>query len=422
MSERVAVILPVYNHAHYVGEALESVLAQTRRPDRIIVVDDGSKDNSLKVLEAFRPREVEVHGQANQGAHATLNRLVEMAATDCEWIAILNSDDRFLPDRLAHCLQATAQQPGKSVFTTGLRVIDDKGSVMPESAPRARWFHGAWSIGQVEGITLPEWLGQANFVATTSNILARSSYLRRYPFRPYRFNHDYFFLASAAFEDQLAVLPEVLLEYRTHGSNTISTRPEPLIREMIRMHLDLYRVHAAALQRDAEVRKRFYGFVRGSWDSISSFHAGLGQVALAQLAAGASEEALEGLVHSLAGPEFDEFPNRLLAGSFDGTGTLTTGAVLGRKVDELKISLAKAKKDREALDQLSRRRQKLLQSRWIRLGLLMGIVHQLLGNQGKDPTERAERLREACRNHWWLKLGAKAGSKSARELCQDSAS
>ena len=119
--------------------------------------------------------------------------------------------------------------------------------MLPEDAPRSRWFHGAWKLGGHDGIGMAEWLGQANFVATTSNILARTAYLRANPFRPYRFNHDYFFLVTAMLENQLQVCPEVLLEYRVHGSNTISTRPEPLMHEMLRMHLDLYRHQAPRL-------------------------------------------------------------------------------------------------------------------------------------------------------------------------------
>ena len=168
MPERIAVIIPVYNHARYVGEALESVLGQTRRPDRIIVIDDGSKDNSLEVLEAFRRRGVEVHAQENKGAHNTINLLVELAARDCDWISILNSDDRYLPDRLAACLAAAQQQPGKSVITTGLNVMDSEGQLMPEDAPRSRWFHGAWSMGQQDGLGIPEWLGLAGAARAAS--------------------------------------------------------------------------------------------------------------------------------------------------------------------------------------------------------------------------------------------------------------
>ena len=101
---RLAVVIPVYNHAAYVGKALDSVLSQTRRPDRIICIDDGSRDDSLSVCHAFRSHGVEVLAQENQGAHATINRLIGMASEDCDVISILNSDDFYHQERFARCL------------------------------------------------------------------------------------------------------------------------------------------------------------------------------------------------------------------------------------------------------------------------------------------------------------------------------
>jgi len=416
MPERIAVVIPVYNHARYIGEALESVLNQTRKPDRIIVIDDGSKDDSLRVLETFRSRGVEVHAQENQGAHNTINKLVELAAKDCDWISILNSDDRYLSARIAACLAAAAQQPGKSVITTALNVMDAEGKLMPEEAPRSRWFHGAWSLGKQEGVGIPEWLGLANFVATTSNVFARASYLRANPFRPYRFNHDYFFLSTAMLENQITVVQQVLMDYRVHGSNTIATRPEPLMREMIRMHLDLYHTHAKALKESPEMRKRFYAFVRSSWDNISSFHAGLAQVALAQLASRSSEKEIEDVINLVAGPEFDEFPNKSIAGAFDGSEAITAAGVLGRRVEEMKAELEQAKNDRSALDKLSRYRHKMVRSIWVRIGLICGMAYPLVSNRGKKPHEKMLWLRDACQTSLWLKIGEKLGSRSSYEL------
>jgi glycosyltransferase involved in cell wall biosynthesis len=71
---RLAVVIPVYNHARYIGRALESVLAQSRPPDRVICIDDGSRDDSLAVCRTFADQGVEVLGQENRGAHATINR------------------------------------------------------------------------------------------------------------------------------------------------------------------------------------------------------------------------------------------------------------------------------------------------------------------------------------------------------------
>lgn len=416
MSERVAVVIPCYNHARYVGEALESVLTQTHTPDRVIVIDDGSKDDSVAVLRTFEKRGVEVHARENRGAHNTINELIGRAAQDCDFISILNSDDRYLPDRIEQCLDAAWKSPGKSVFSTRLRVIDGGGGVMPEDAPRSRWFHGAWTLGAQDGVDLPEWLGQANFIATTTNVFARAAYLVANPMQDYRFIHDYFFLSTAAFEQQIEVLPQVLMEYRVHGSNTIATRPEPLIREMIRLQLDLYRHHAKTLRTQPDFRKRFYNYVRGTWGSISSLHAGMVQVALAQLATKATEEEVALVMDALGGPEFDEFPNKTLAAAHDGTNGLTTHGILSRRVEDLREKLDQEKGDNDALEKLSRFRHKMLRSKWVRLGLLLGLCHPLVSNRGKKPHEKMLWLRDTCQGHWWLRMGEAFGSQSCYEL------
>jgi glycosyltransferase involved in cell wall biosynthesis len=416
MSERVAVVIPCYNHARYVGEALESVLAQTRRPDRVIVIDDGSKDDSVQVLRTFEDRGVEVSARENRGAHNTINELIQRAAQDCDYIGILNSDDRYLPDRIEKCLDAASKVPGKSVFSTKLHVIDGNGAVMPEDAPRSRWFHGAWALGQQEGMELPEWLGQANFIATTTNIFARAAYLRANPMRDYRFIHDYFFLSTAVLENQLEMVPELLMEYRVHGSNTIATRPEPLVREMIRLQLDLYHHHAETLRTQPEFRRRFFSYVRGTWNSISSLHAGMVQVALAQLAAQASETDLEKIMAELRGREFDEFPNKTLAGAHEGSSGLSAAGVLGRRVEEFKAKLEEEKKDNHALKTVARFRLRMLRSKWVRLGLVLGLCHPIFSNHGKTSHEKMLWLRDTCEAHWWLKIGERLGSRSCYDL------
>lgn len=415
---RLAVIIPVYNHARFIGEALESVLNQTRPPDRVLCIDDGSSDDSLAVMEPFKARGVEVRGRENRGAHNTLNELAALAAQDCDWISILNSDDRYLPRRFERCFEIAAAHPDKAVITTKLEVIDGDGNRMSEDEPRARWFYGVQSLGETQALTPAEWMGRGNFVATTSNVFVRAAYLAANPFRPYRFNHDYFFLAGAAWRDQIAYCPEVLMQYRVHGSNTISTRPEPLIREMLRMHLDLYRHYAAELAADPAKRRRFYEYSQALWENMSSGHAGLLQVLLAQLAEKASEAELEALTASLAGPEFDTAPNRTLAGAYDGKEPLSA-AVLSRKLDELRDTHAQLREDRAALAALAKQRADLARSRWVTLGHLLGLTDLLRRNDGKTPAEKLAKLNAACARSKWLRLGARLGSQSGRHSPSD---
>jgi hypothetical protein len=364
---RCAVVIPSYNHARFVGAALDSALAQTRPPDRVIVVDDGSQDGSPAAVEPYRARGVELHVQPNAGAHAALNRAVALAATDCDAIAILDSDDLYEPRRLERCLDELSARPDLGVVCSELAVIDADGRPLPEDALRRRWFEVAWSLGAARDLPPAEWLGLVNFPATTSNLVARASELRARPFRPYRYCHDYAFLLEAALRGRLGVVDEPLLRYRVHDANTIVMDPAPLVRELLRLQADLWRSLAPELERDPGLRGRFYAFARASWDNASSLHAGLFQVALAQLLAAQPEERVAALLADLGRsdlPELREPPNARLQKEDLRSGR----AVLRSELLERNARLA------DAARQLERLRRHLRGSRWVRLGAALGVA------------------------------------------------
>jgi glycosyltransferase involved in cell wall biosynthesis len=95
---RISVILPVYNRQSSVARAIRSVLAQTRAPFELIVVDDGSTDGTRAVLDSFGSQ-ITVIDQPHAGAYVARNRGLRHAQG--ELIAFIDSDDAWLPDRLA---------------------------------------------------------------------------------------------------------------------------------------------------------------------------------------------------------------------------------------------------------------------------------------------------------------------------------
>jgi glycosyltransferase involved in cell wall biosynthesis len=109
----VGVVIPMYNRAHMIARAIESVLEQTRPADRIVVVDDGSTDDGAQRVLAFGDR-VELIRQPNGGAAAARQRGVE--ALDTDWLAFLDSDDRFLPEHLERHLAAACELPEDVVW------------------------------------------------------------------------------------------------------------------------------------------------------------------------------------------------------------------------------------------------------------------------------------------------------------------
>lgn len=111
----VAAIIPTYNYAHGIKQAIASVLNQTLPPLEIIVVDDGSTDGTRDVLDTYGSRINSLH-QENRGASAARNAGV--LATNCEWVAFLDHDDEWYPDKLA-CQAAAVVESGAEFCYTG---------------------------------------------------------------------------------------------------------------------------------------------------------------------------------------------------------------------------------------------------------------------------------------------------------------
>jgi glycosyltransferase involved in cell wall biosynthesis len=104
MNPKVSVVIPTYNRAEKVVKAIESALAQSVTDNEVIVIDDGSSDNTGRVLgEKFCDR-IRYHAQPNQGASIARNRGIELARG--EWIAFLDSDDMWEKDKLEWQLRA----------------------------------------------------------------------------------------------------------------------------------------------------------------------------------------------------------------------------------------------------------------------------------------------------------------------------
>jgi glycosyltransferase involved in cell wall biosynthesis len=125
-SRTVSVIIPTYNRAHYLEEAIESVLNQDIRDCRIeiIVVDDGSTDNTKEVLGKFGNRVRYIY-QDNCGAGPARNRGINEATG--EWVAFLDSDDRWLPGKLTLQFKVLDAFPDYNAIHSEFLIFDETG-------------------------------------------------------------------------------------------------------------------------------------------------------------------------------------------------------------------------------------------------------------------------------------------------------
>ncbi|RJF70793.1 glycosyltransferase [Rhodopseudomonas palustris] len=220
---RVAVVVPLYNHARYIGAALDSVLKQTRLPDEIVVVDDGSSDDSVDIC---RRRLDGVEGarvltQPNAGAHNALNRAI--GATTADLIAVLNSDDVFALDKLERCAELFAQQPDLSLIFGRLTIIDENDAAVTAGST-VEWLARSIAFARQAGTEIG--LISENFATTTSNMVFRkATWVANGGFMPLRYCHDLEFVLSALGRGAVLFdVDRVHTKYRVHPTNTIKQR------------------------------------------------------------------------------------------------------------------------------------------------------------------------------------------------------
>src|SRR4051812_3217208 len=117
----VSVVIATYNHGRYLREAIDSALAQTHPPLEVIVVDDGSTDDTAEILQTYGGR-IRAMRQANAGVAAARN--AGLAAASGRYVGFLDSDDVWAPDKLARQLAVFDAQPALGLVHCGLERTD----------------------------------------------------------------------------------------------------------------------------------------------------------------------------------------------------------------------------------------------------------------------------------------------------------
>jgi glycosyltransferase involved in cell wall biosynthesis len=229
---KVSVVMPCFNHASYVGAAVESVLGQTFTDLELIAIDDASRDETPAILRSFRDPRLHVSiSPANRGAHATIN--AGIAAARGELVTVINSDDVFATTRIERLLETRART-GADVLGTDITLIGRDGSPITQPSHYwLRWFEGLKSHLATHG-DLRRTVLTGNLFITTSNLFfTKQTYESVGPFADLRYTHDYEWIIRAL-DRGTRVRFDVdakTLSYRLHGGNTILESPIAAHRE-----------------------------------------------------------------------------------------------------------------------------------------------------------------------------------------------
>lgn len=214
---QVSVLIIVYNRERFIGDAIRSTLSQSLADLECIVVDDGSSDRTIEIVEAFRdPRVKLVRQDRNMGIPTSRNCALDHARG--KYIAWLDSDDLSHPDRLAVQRDYLERHPETGMIGSAAWKIDSTGSRRRGGrVPRT----GHDDIHALLLFRSP---------FQQSSIFGRRELLQRYPYDPsFPVCEDFDMFARFAANERVANLPAFLIDRRIHPGQTIVSNVGPIV-------------------------------------------------------------------------------------------------------------------------------------------------------------------------------------------------
>lgn len=210
-SPLVSIVVPAYNHGRYLAECIESILGQTYGAIELIVLDDGSTDDTLAVLECYEDR-VRWETQVNRGQAATLNRGWTMCAG--ELLAYLSADDVLYPDAVASAVAMLQDNPATVVAYPDFDLIDaDSRRLRRITAPEFDAFDLYWRLVCHPG---------------PGALFRRSAWRAAGPWNPdLRQNPDLDFWMRMALQGDFRRIPVALAAFRVHPESQTFRHADP---------------------------------------------------------------------------------------------------------------------------------------------------------------------------------------------------
>ena len=125
---QISVVIPVFDKGFILNETLNSVLQQTYTNFEIIIINDGSTDNSLEVLSKFNDSRIHIYSQENKGAAAARNLGIKKSSG--EYIAFLDADDYWFPNHLEELIKLEKQYPNCGCYCSRYQIKNTKNSIL----------------------------------------------------------------------------------------------------------------------------------------------------------------------------------------------------------------------------------------------------------------------------------------------------
>lgn len=204
--------MSAFNNADYIESAIESILNQTLQDIELLIIDDGSTDNTLDLARKYRDSRVEVFSQANTGKAAAVNVLLEQA--NGKYLTILDADDMSAPNRLEVLSNHLEREPDLAMIFSGYSLIIGEKVCAPRRVESQR----DKCKQDIDSYTMP---------CLDPTMMVRTDLAKEYKFNPeLRICEGLDFILRIGEKYPMVVIPDILYLYRFHYSSITKTQLE----------------------------------------------------------------------------------------------------------------------------------------------------------------------------------------------------
>jgi glycosyltransferase involved in cell wall biosynthesis len=224
----IDVIIPAYNASTYIKETINSVLQQSLLPSRIIVIDDGSTDRTVEIVKTIESNLITLIKVKNGGVSRARN--VGIAASKADFIAFLDADDLWMPEKLEKQIKALEASKSAGIAYTGTSLIDAEGKDIPNSTGEP----------YIEGNVFTDILfyerpiyGSASSVMVKRKILDFSGYFDEH----LNYSEDVDLWVRLAAISQFTFTSDVLVKIRQHNQSATRQHNKNRKVEILAQHL-----------------------------------------------------------------------------------------------------------------------------------------------------------------------------------------
>ncbi len=218
MKPKISILLPSYNYQAYITIAIESVIKQTYQNWELIIIDDGSKDDSIKVIKKYKDKRIRLYTQENKGVSKTLNKAFDLSKG--EYICFLDADDFYHPEKLEK--QLSLIESGYDIVTSHVSAVDKDG--LPSNDKFFDFWWNTYNPNKVFGENIEYNFFNGNYLCKSA-LMMRKNLFQKYG----KFNtnlitsYDLELWLKMIAHIKIGVYKEKLTFYRWHGLNETTT-------------------------------------------------------------------------------------------------------------------------------------------------------------------------------------------------------